>query len=256
MGPCSHQITHVIFDYDGVIQDTEKVYFTANYAALQAFGKEFDNTMKAEIMGRCNAVEWILKTTGLADYVSVEEHDSIYNQVVETLLPDAPLMPGILNLVEYLRREDIPFAICTAADERDFERKTRKLKPFIEKFPLIELVGEDKTVKHGKITISVYSYPDLYKFAGKPAPDPYLATIRRFKAPPKSPNNVLVIEDSINGAKSGIAAGCVTIFVPQAEFKPIDFEERIAPIKSKLAEILDTLEYFDPKKYGLPPMEF
>jgi pseudouridine-5'-monophosphatase len=234
----NHHITHVIFDYDGVIQDTEKVYFTANDAALRAFGKSFKNIMKAEIMGRCNAVEWILQTTGLSEFgVTVEKHDMIYNQVVETLLPDAPLMPGIVNLIDYLQRENIPFAICSAANETDFERKTRKLKPFIAKFPLIELVGEDRTVKHGK-----------------PAPDPYLATIKRFTIPPKSNKNVLVIEDSINGAKSGLAAGCTTIFVPQAEFKPIDFEERIACIKPNLAEILNTLEDFEPEKYGLPQM--
>lgn len=61
------------------------------------------------------------------------------------------------------------------------------------------------------------SDPEVKK--GKPAPDPYLVTLKRFSQPPKSFKNVLIFEDSVNGVYSALAAGCTTIMVPQEEFK-------------------------------------
>lgn len=69
------------------------------------------------------------------------------------------------------------------------------------KIPII-VTASDPEVKHGK-----------------PAPDPYLVTMKRFMETPKNPKNVLVFEDSINGVYSALAAGCSTIMVPQEEFK-------------------------------------
>lgn len=71
----------------------------------------------------------------------------------------------------------------------------------MEKIPII-VTANDPDVKHGK-----------------PAPDPYLVTMKRFLEPPQSSKNVLVFEDSINGVYSALAAECTTIMVPQEEFK-------------------------------------
>lgn len=63
---------------------------------------------------------------------------------------------------------------------------------------------------------------------------------------------VLVFEDSINGVKSALAANLNVIMVPQPQFLPSNWNEIRAELEPQLAEILTSLEEFDPVKYGLP----
>uniref|UniRef100_A0AC34FGU7 Uncharacterized protein n=1 Tax=Panagrolaimus sp. ES5 TaxID=591445 RepID=A0AC34FGU7_9BILA len=233
-----HEITHVIFDFDGVIVDTEKIYSVANDTALKTFGRSFNNTLKNGMMGRkkTEAVQWILQQTGIAEHVTVEQYDEIYDKQLNELLQNAPILPGAAKLIEYFRRNNFPLAICTGSNTHEFELKSRNIQTLLKNFDFFVLAGDDPEVK-----------------AGKPAPDSYLVTMKRFPNPPKMAANVLVFEDSINGVRSGLAAGCQTVFIPQDEFKTHDWEERIADIKPVVAETLKSLEEFKPEKYGLPP---
>uniref|UniRef100_A0A914YCP7 Uncharacterized protein n=1 Tax=Panagrolaimus superbus TaxID=310955 RepID=A0A914YCP7_9BILA len=233
-----HEITHVIFDYDGVIIDSEKTYSLANDTTLKTFGRSFNNTLKNGMMGRkkAEAVHWILQQTGIAEHVTVEQYDEIYDKQLNALLPNAPILPGAVKLIEYFRQHNFPLAICTGSNTEEFELKSRNTQTLLKNFDFFVLSGDDIEVK-----------------SGKPAPDAYLVTMKRFQNPPKMAANVLVFEDSINGVRSALAAGCQTVFIPQEEFKTHDWEERIADIKPLVAETLGSLEEFKPQKYGLPP---
>lgn len=48
----THSITHIIFDFDGVLVDTEGLYTIANSQCLESYGKVFTNEMKIAQMGR------------------------------------------------------------------------------------------------------------------------------------------------------------------------------------------------------------
>lgn len=72
---------------------------------------------------------------------------------------------------------------------------------------------------------------------------------------PVKPENVLVFEDSINGAKAGIAAGCRTVMIPQYKFLDEGGLRELDLIRPHLAELLNSLEEFNPTKYGLPPFQ-
>lgn len=235
--PQKKEISHVIFDYDGVMQDTETVYSVANDIALKKYGRSFNNILKAGMMGRkkSEAVQWVLQQTGLADTVTTKQYDEVYEQTLDELLPNSPILPGVEKLLNYFVKIKIPLAICTGSNTHEYEQKTKKLKEFLKPIPLVVLAGDDPEIKNGK-----------------PAPDPYLVTMSRFPNPPKNPENVLVFEDSLNGVRSSLAAGCTTIFIPQQCFKTHDWEERISDVKPRVAEYLNSLEEFDPKKYSFP----
>ena len=230
------EITHVIFDFDGVIVDTETAYSRANDTTLQTFGRSFNNTLKNGMMGRkkTEAVQWILQQTGIAEHVTVEQYDEVYDRQLQELLPNASILPGAVKLIEYFRRNNFPMSICTGSDTLEFKLKSRNIGDLLKHFDFFVLSGDDPEV-----------------VSGKPAPDPYLITMKRFPVPPKTAANVLVFEDSINGVRSSLAAGCCTIFVPQEEFKTHDWDERVADIKP-LVETLASLEDFKPENYGLP----
>lgn len=50
--PVIQQITHVIFDFDGVLIDSERQYSAANALCLEPYGKTFTNAIKVAQMGR------------------------------------------------------------------------------------------------------------------------------------------------------------------------------------------------------------
>jgi hypothetical protein len=55
--------------------------------------------------------------------------------------------------------------------------------------------------------------------------------------------------------KAGIAAGCCTIGIPQYKFLDENGLRELELIRPHLAELLNSLEEFDPTKYGLPPFQ-
>lgn len=61
------KISHVIFDFDGVILDTEVIFYDTNIQTMQHFGSKYTIDHKLGQMGRQQdeGTEWLLKTTGL-----------------------------------------------------------------------------------------------------------------------------------------------------------------------------------------------
>ena len=60
---------------------------------------------------------------------------------------------------------------------------------------------------------------------GKPEPDVYLEAARRLRVPP---GECLVVEDSVNGVRAGVAAGMTVILVPNASVPPAPGANAIA----------------------------
>lgn len=51
-------VTHVIFDVDGLLVDSEKYYSEALIEVAQRYGKTFDYQIKLEMMGELFKVYW------------------------------------------------------------------------------------------------------------------------------------------------------------------------------------------------------
>jgi beta-phosphoglucomutase-like phosphatase (HAD superfamily) len=77
---------------------------------------------------------------------------------------------------------------------------------------------------------------------GKPEPDVYLEAARRLGVPP---GKCLVVEDSVNGVRAGVAAGMTVVLVPNASMPP-------APGAAAAAHhVLPSLRELDPAKIPL-----
>jgi len=74
---------------------------------------------------------------------------------------------------------------------------------------------------------------------GKPAPDIYVEAARRIEVDPKQ---CIVFEDGMPGVRSGKAAGCFVIAVPDPRFEA---EER-KQFAQEADLVLDDLTQFDP----------
>uniref|UniRef100_A0A7I4Y5F8 HAD hydrolase, family IA, variant 3 n=1 Tax=Haemonchus contortus TaxID=6289 RepID=A0A7I4Y5F8_HAECO len=97
-------VTHVIFDFDGLLVDTEPCYTLANQAMLKKYGKEFTMELKGGMMGCKNmeAIAWLLEQVGIADCVSPEEYVIEYDAMLADMFRKCNSMPGAERLVRHL----------------------------------------------------------------------------------------------------------------------------------------------------------
>ncbi|CAD5219436.1 unnamed protein product [Bursaphelenchus okinawaensis] len=233
-------VTHIIFDFDGVLIDSETQYSIANQNVLNTWGKEFTLDKKLAMMGtkKSEAMQTLIRMSDLEGKVTPPQYEELYDVQLNKLLSEPPELPGADRLISHLFNNNIPMAICTGSDDWEFELKTKKLyKKWLDKIPLRVLSGSDPEVKHGK-----------------PSPDPYQITLQRM-APGLDPSKVLVFEDSINGVKSALAAGMNCVMIPQWQFVNESGKKEIEELKPKLADLLESLEQFQPTKYGLPAFQ-
>ncbi|VDK53082.1 unnamed protein product [Anisakis simplex] len=229
------KITHIIWDLDGLLIDTESVYTDANVKAMAKYGKKYTLEAKVRSMGMKHDVACakVLKDVGLEGQVSVKEYSQLYDQLLREMLPDCGMMKGAMKLVQHFAKHNIPMAICTGSCTFEYELKVKNHQDLVQLIPLSVLTGDDPEVLHGK-----------------PAPDGFLVTMNRFPQKPASAENVLVFEDSPNGVRSAVAAGMHVVMVPDWSYsKPPE------DIKDRIFAVLNSLEEFKPESVGLPALE-
>lgn len=177
--------THVIFDLDGVLLDTEPLYTRAAEQVVSQWGKVYDWRLKADLMGRAplDGARRVVQALGLP--ITAEEYLLRRGRILEQLVRQAPALDGAPELVTELARLGIPLGVATSSERRLFDLK-RRPHPW---FDLIRVVvcGDDPEVCHYK-----------------PAPDIFLMVARRLGA---DPARCLVFEDSPAGLSAAQGAG-------------------------------------------------
>lgn len=189
------RITHLIYDFDGLLLDTEPIYCQVNDIIARRYGKTFTRTLHRKIMGR-QALECAqILVDELALPLTAQEHLAERDELIYDLLPDAQPMPGAVAITQRYHRLGIPQAIATSSAEVTFKLKTAHHQDWLKLFEVIVL-GSDPAVAQSK-----------------PAPDSFLVAAERLGA---APQNCLVFEDSPAGVKAAKAAGMWVVAVPAA----------------------------------------
>lgn len=117
VNPINHghhkNITHVIFDMDGLLLNTEIFYTEVLQDLCRKHGQEFTWEMKQGMMGRKSheAARFLIDTLGLL--ITEEEYCRCVREELERFLPTSQLMPGAQKLVAHLHKHGVPMAIAT-----------------------------------------------------------------------------------------------------------------------------------------------
>ena len=188
----------VVFDLDGVLVDTEKLWDVVRRGVAAEAGRSWPTEATRAMQGMSTA-EW---SAYLIDVVGVPgEPDEVAATVIDRMAAqyDArlPLLPGAVEVVERLGRR-WPLGLASSSPRR-----------------LIDTVLESTGFGH-QFVVSV-STEEVG--AGKPSPAVYQAVVQRLGV---DCFQAVAIEDSSNGLRSAAAAGLAVLAVPNAAFPPAE----------------------------------
>ncbi|MEU6264923.1 HAD family hydrolase [Saccharopolyspora shandongensis] len=186
----------VLFDMDGTLVDTERLWWDAVETVARNLGKTLGPEDRPDVVGRPSqhTAAYLASTTATppsASALAARLDETFTALVAQEVVP----RPGALRLLRLLAGQGIPAAIVSASPHHVVELVRERLGR--ELFTLI-VAFEDTPVS-------------------KPAPDPYLEAARRLGV---QPAECVVVEDSPVGLAAAEAAGCPVVVVPSTV--PID----------------------------------
>ena len=219
----------VIFDFDGVITDSEILHLLAFNQILAQYGIEIttkDYYKDYLGLNDLDCFKLVMQEGQLkADCRGIENLVQQKNQVFEKLAKiEVRIFEGVHDFLQMLRQNDIPMAICSGAVLTEIELilEQARLGPFFA-----AIVSGDQ-VKNGK-----------------PNPEGFLLALQELNSSvipaqaasrnPILPNQCIVIEDSHWGLEAGNAAGMHTVAITNTyEAEQLSMAEKIVARLSEL----------------------
>lgn len=182
----------VLLDMDGLLVDSEPLWFTVEAEVFRRLGasRDWTHAEARSLVG--NAL-----TTSAAQMVHLAGADVSPSVVAEwfvdgmaaTLAGGVPFKPGARQLLGDLAAHGVPTALVSSSYRRLVDVVLAQL---CDQAPAVSVAGDEVE-------------------RGKPHPEPYERALTLLGA---SASHVVVLEDSPTGATAGTAAGCAVVVVP------------------------------------------
>ena len=210
----------VIFDMDGVIFDSERLYVECCSEAAEKLGM-------ADIVETC--YRCIGVTTAVTHQIFIDTYgdEALVDRFREASVAlfrekyAAGLLavkPGVRELLEYLKGQGLDMAVASSTRTNIVENELADagLLPFFDR-----VVGGDQVSR------------------SKPHPDIFL---RAAGALGEKPERCLVIEDSFNGVRAGRAAGMQVIMVPDLLQPDEEMRSLADAVEPSLLHVLERMQ--------------
>ncbi len=211
----------VIFDMDGVIFDTERVYLEIWQSVFEKYGYKMTKELYITVMGtgRKNVIKTFLENFGddLPIEKMYEEKDNQLFYIIEN--QGIPLKEGVKELFSMLKEKNYKIALATSA-KRERVEKQIKDKWLKESFDAI-VCGDDVE-------------------KGKPSPDIFLKAAKKIDV---EPENCFVVEDSPAGIKAAFSGGMKGIHVEDLKVADEDILKYCQKSFKDLQEVKKYLSY-------------
>ena len=187
----------IIFDMDGLMVDTERLYFDTERIIAQRFNKEVKEETLWKMMGRKPIESMEIFAEDLKINISLEE---LLKMRMNYLFKNSKRTCSmqVFDILDEFK-DKVKLSIATGSPEKFLQIVLNKLE-LKNYFDVLQT--SDEIVN------------------GKPNPEIYLKTMDKLQV---LPLETIVLEDSSNGALAGIKAGCYTIAIPNEYTYKQDF---------------------------------
>lgn len=212
--------TAIVFDMDGLMVDSEPLSRQAWDEFLRPYNQHLSDDVQSRIIGRRidQAVVVVREAFNLplTDAEIIAERKRIHNQL---RAQGIPAMPGLMELQAIIAERQIPWAVATSSS--DYHANEILVQLGLREKVYAIAAGHDVT-------------------HGKPAPDIYLLAAQHLGI---APEKCIALEDSGPGSQAAVAAGMLTIAIPNEQTQSADFSHAHYHYNSlfDVIENLDTL---------------
>lgn len=190
----------IIFDMDGLMVDSERLYQQAQEEITGHFNKTLPEKARLKMMGRKPLESMKIFIEALDIPTDAENLLEMRNDIMrEKYKNDLVPLPGLNHIIDAFYRK-LKLAISTGAQEEFLDIVVDQLE-IRNKFDVLQASDEIEQ--------------------GKPHPEIYLNTCKKLGL---NPGECVVLEDSLNGVLAGKRAGCYVIAVPSEYTKQENFD--------------------------------
>lgn len=209
-----------VFDMDGLMIDTEKLYLRYWKQAAADFGYTMEDKHVFAIRSLARKFSIPMLKGFFGEDFPTEDVRARRTELINAHIAEngIDIKKGLFELFGYLKNHGIKIAVATATP------RERTLM-YLEK---IDVLGYIDAIVCGDMVTT-----------GKPDPEIYLTAAAQLGLPPQE---CTAFEDSPNGIKSAYSAGCQAIMIP--DMTPPD--EELMPMLSGVYENLEeAINYFE-----------
>ena len=212
-------IKAVIFDMDGLIFDSERLYAKANVKTAKTLGLDKDEAYFYQFVG-IGAQDMAERMKEAFDDDLVDEFFRLGEEDAHELLlhGEVPTQPGLYELLDYLDDAGIEKVIASSSEVHMIDVMTKNAG-IRDRFSAIH--GGDQVEQT------------------KPAPDIFELAWSNLGV---SKEETLVLEDSINGVLAAYAAGIPVIMVPDTVEPTDEVRDKALAVVNNLSEVANYLK--------------
>jgi HAD superfamily hydrolase (TIGR01509 family) len=211
------RVEAVVFDLDGVLVDSERMWDEVRRAFAAAHGGRWlaDSTRAMQGMSTPEWAEYLVTAVG----VELSPEDAAAGVIEEMARRYAEGPPVIDGAVQAVRAVAARYPVAIASSSPPV-----LIKAFLDSTDLAPLVP---------VALS-----SEQTGAGKPAPDVYLAAARKLGV---EASVCAAVEDSTNGLRAALAAGMTVYAIPNLHFPPDPEVLAEVTVVNSIAELPDAL---------------
>lgn len=189
------RVKALIFDFDGLILDTETPDVHAWENIYAEYGFPFPLESWAQIIGGMGASNFdaaLHLQSLLGDPLDLKALQLRQNQISHSLVDQQPIMPGVMDYLRDAKRLGLKLAIASSSPHSWVDRHAKRLGvlEYFDKVICADEVGVGRT---------------------KPNPDLFLLALDQLRV---RKNEAIVFEDSPNGVRAAQSAGIFVVAVP------------------------------------------
>ncbi len=206
-------IDALVFDFDGLILDTELPAFVSLRAAFAAHGAELPTGEFRDRIGTTDKLHWTLWLEEVLGHdIDREAAREARLDHHHALIAEQAVRPGVVALLDEARSLALPVGVASSSP-RDWVEGHLEQRGLLERFSVV--VTSDDVERT------------------KPAPDLYRAALAALGA---GPERAVALEDSAHGCTAAVTAGLFCVAVPNPVTQDQDFSHADLVVSS-LADI-------------------